>query len=169
MILMAESILIFSPWFSPMMNSPRNDKTRWHWVMQACGMCCAYTGLAIISYNKYINKALHYTTWHGFAGIIVCCLLAVQASNGIVAMYPEVMPIKMKRAIIKRMHAFSGTSVTFTGAMLTIGLALYSSWFTANIKNHVVWCMSLACPIIIVCAVTAQFIRNYVLLLFRKN
>ena len=169
MILMAEALLVFSPWFSPMMRSPRSEKTRWHWVLQACAMCCAYTGLTIISYNKYINKALHYSTWHGFTGIIVCCLLAIQASGGVLAMYPEVLPFKVKRAFIKLMHAFSGTFFTFAGAMLTVGLALYSSWFTANIQNHVVWCLCLSCPIIVVCAVSAQFIRNYVLLLFRKH
>lgn len=169
MILMVEALLVFSPWFSPLLNSPRNDKTRWHWVSQACALCCAFTGLTVIFYNKYTHGAVHFATWHGFSGIIVCCLLVVQTTGGILTMYPDFLPFKVKRAYIKLMHAFSGTFVTFTGAMLTVALGLYSSWFTANIQNPVIWCLCFACPVIVECVVGTQFIRNYVLLLLQKH
>ena len=162
MLLMAEAVLVFSPWFSPLLNSPRNDKTRWHWVMQICAMCCAYTGLAIITYNKYLHNSVHYASWHGLTGIIVCCLLAVQASGGILTMYPDILPIKMKRVFIKFMHASSATFVTFSGAMAAIFLGLYSTWFSANVHNLVVWSLCLACPILVGLTILLQFVRNFV-------
>ena len=162
MLLMAEAVLVFSPWFSPLLNSPRNDKTRWHWMIQTGAMCCAYTGLAIISYNKYRRGAVHYSSWHGLTGIVVCCLLAVQASGGILTMYPDILPFKMKRVLLKLMHASSATFITFSGAMAAITLALYSTWFSSNVTNQVVWSLCLASPIFMELIVLLQFIRNFV-------
>lgn len=168
-VLMAEALLLYSPWFSPLRDSPRNDKTRWHWVIQTCAMCCAYTGLAAISYNKYLKGSVHYSSWHGLTGIVVCCLLAVQASGGILTMYPEILPFKIKRAFMKFAHASSGTCVTFSGAMVAVTLGLFSSWFSTNVHNPVIWGLCLACPIIVEFCVALQYIRNYVLPTFHKS
>ena len=164
---MSEAIMNYSPWFSLIPTSPRDTKTRWHWLVNAAAMICAYTGLACISYNKYINDAPHYTTWHGFAGILVCGTLAIQASGGIIQMYPTLLPFTIKRVILKRLHAFSG-SVTFTGAMVTLVLGLYTTWFCANVENAYLWGLCCACPVVIFSTVFFQFVKNHFVQMFRK-
>ena len=169
MVLMMEAIVIFSPWFSVGLGgSSHNGKVFYHWVLQACGLACAYVGLGVISYNKFINGYPHYTSWHGFMGILVCCSLAVQACGGIIELYPTALPFKVRKVILKRLHAFSGT-VTFTGAMITLVLSLYSNWFLNQVSNILLWTALAACPVLILIIVIGQFARNHLSLMFRRD
>ena len=156
---MSEALLTFSPWFSLIPSYPRDNKLTWHRALNACCTFSAYGGLGVIIYNKYINNWPHFTSWHGFLGIIVCCTLAVQASGGVIAMNPSLLPFKIKRVILKRMHAFSGT-VIFTGAMVTLTLAMYTTWFSANVDNSYIWGACCACPVILFSTIFVQFIKN---------
>lgn len=166
MVLMVEAILLFSPWFSLSKATPRNDKIFYHGFLHGCALVCAYTGLAAITYNKYRNQSSHYTSWHGFLGIIVCCAIAVQASGGIIELYPSLLPFTIRKVILKRLHAISGT-IVFGGAMIVIVLSMYTTWFSANVPNIVVWGFCCSCPVIIVVAVIIQFIRNHLLLMVK--
>lgn len=159
---MVESILLFSPWVSVGLATTRKDKIFWHWCLHSSALACAYTGLGVITYNKVLNRSPHYTSWHGFLGIIVCCSLAVQASGGIIEMYPSLLPFKIRKVVLKRLHAFSGT-VTFTGAMVVVTLGLYSNWLTANVSNAVIWSILCCCPSLIWVIVIGQFVRNHIL------
>lgn len=165
MVLMMEAIVIFSPWFSIGLGSSHSGKVFWHWVIHVCALICAYIGLGVISYNKYINGYPHYTSWHGFIGIIVCCTLAVQACGGIIELYPTALPFKVRKVILKRLHALSGT-ITFTGAMTTVLLGLYSNWFLNHVSNILLWSVLATCPMLILVIIIIQFVRNHALLMF---
>ena len=167
MFFMSEGILTYSIWFSLIPSSPRDQKTRWHWLLHVAAMICAYTGLAAITYNKYINHFSHYSTWHGFFGIIVCGTLAIQASGGIIQMYPSILPFTIRRVLLKRLHAFSG-SVTFSVAMVTLILGLYTTWFSANVENRYIWGVACSCPVVMFSAVFFQFLKNHVVQMFRR-
>ena len=164
---MSEAVLLLSPWFSVIPGLDHRTTTLWHWVLQGCALACAYTGLAVITYNKYQNRYPHYTSWHGTAGIIVCCLLAFQVSGGILLLYPAILPFSISKANLKRMHALSGTLV-FGGAMATLVLGLYSSWFSGSVQHWLMWRACAVCPPLLFLLVLLQFGRNYVKPFFSK-
>ena len=167
MLFMSEAVLSYSAWFSLIPTSPRDTKTRWHWLLNAAAMVCAYTGLACISYNKYINDSPHYTSWHGLFGIIVCGTLAIQASGGIIQMYPSILPFAIRRVLLKRLHAFSG-SVTFSVAMVTLVLGLYTTWFCAAVESGYLWGACCVCPVVMLSAVFSQFVKNHIVQMFKR-
>ena len=167
MFFMSEGVLSFSAWFSLYPSAARDIKTRWHWVLLVLTMVSAYSGLAAITYNKIINNKHHYVSWHGFSGIIVCGTLALQASGGLVQMYPSILPFAIRRVILKRLHAFSGT-VTFSGAMLTLVLGLYTKWFSGNVASPYLWWACCACPVVMFSAVFFQFVKNHVVQMFTR-
>ena len=135
---MSEALLLFSSYSSPAHGSPRSGKVRWHWLLQACALASAYTGLAVISTNKMLNSKQHYTTWHGTMGISVCAVVAIQAAGGISLMWPDILPFQLRRVTHKRLHAVCGAAV-YCGALCTMGLGLYSAWFVASVANTAVW------------------------------
>ena len=135
---MSEAVLLFSQWSSPVQGSPRANKVQWHWVLQACSLLCAYTGLAVITVNKVQAGKQHYTTWHGMVGITVCGSLAVQAAGGIAIMWPGVLPLKVRPVVLKKIHAAYGVT-NYCGALLALLLGLYSTWFVASAAGSVVW------------------------------
>ena len=82
-------------------------------------------------------------------------------------MYPSLLPFPVKKAILKRLHAFSG-SLMFAGAMAAVVLGMFSNWFTANVGYGVVRGACSICPAVILLAVLAQFIRNYIVQICKK-
>lgn len=167
MFFMTEGILTYSRWFTLLPTSSREVKTRWHWILQASAMTCAYTGLTAITYTKYSNDKPHYTSWHGSLGIIVCGTLALQASGGIIQMYPTILPFTVKRVWLKRLHAFCG-SVAFSGGLLVLVLSLYSNWFNGKVDNVYLWGVCCVCPVVVFSAVLFQFVKNHLLQMLRR-
>lgn len=158
---MSEAILFFSPWSSPITQmGARSIKVRWHWILQACGVLSSFTGLVIITTNKILNSASHYTSYHGIFGIFLSGFVFLQTSGGIALMYPEILPFKLRPITLKRMHAFSGT-LTYFGGLATLTLGLFSSWFVAN-ADPILWKVCLACLVLLGCAVLLQVFRNYI-------
>jgi cytochrome b-561 domain-containing protein 2 len=159
---MTESIVLFSPWFALNPSISHEGKKFWHWFLHVCALMCAYTGLAVIIINKHNNLSLHFTTWHGTFGIVVCCLIAVQSTGGIIQLEPSLLPFKIRRVILKRLHAVSGT-LTFIGVLTTLVLSLYSNWFLSVVFNDATWWIICSCPVTIGLIVIVQFIRNHFL------
>ncbi len=164
-LLMTEAILVFSPWSSPVLQAERSTKFLWHWILQACSAVTTYTGLAIITCNKYLNGSPHYTTWHGVAGIFMCGMMAIAISGGIVQAYPEILPFKIRLATLRRIHALSEMLIYF-GGLTTVTLGLYSAWFVVNVPE-LAWKACACAPIVLGCAIFVQVIRNRFLVLFK--
>lgn len=158
MLLMSEGILMFSPWSSLAFNGKWADKTLWHWVLQACAVTAAYTGLAIITCNKYLNGSPHYTSWHGSIGIFQCGVIAIQISGGILEQFPDILPFKVRLVYLKRLHAFFGV-LTYFGGLTTLVLGLYSSWFVANVDG-LLWKACCGCPVVLAVVVLIQVARS---------
>ena len=157
---MSEAIFIFSPWFSPMVsNGSHSTKVRWHWVIQLCAVVSCFTGLVIITVNKMINGSPHYTSWHGLSGVLLCGFVALQTSGGLVELYPDILPFKVRLVTLKRLHAFNGM-LTFFGGVAVLMLGLYSSWFVANVLL-IVWQLCIVCPPLLGLIVFVQVIRNH--------
>ena len=162
---MTEAILLFSPWSSPAHSTARSTKVQWHWLLQASALLCAYTGLAVITANKVLGSTPHYTTWHGTMGILLCAVLAIQASGGIVTMWPEILPFKVRLVTLKRLHAVSGMC-SYLGGLATLTLGLYSAWFVANVGSWA-WLSCLSCLVVLAGAVGLQITRNSLLPLWK--
>ena len=160
MLLMSEAILIFSRWSSPVYTHPRTSKISWHWVLHLSAMVCIYTGLVVISVVKYQGGKPHYSTWHGQVGLVACGLLAIQASGGLLQLYLDILPFKLRPVTIKRLHALSGV-LTYTTLTVTTVLGLYSSWFHANASHDLLWRACIAAPPTVLIAVVIQVAKNY--------
>ena len=158
---------MFSPWSSPVTSGGHSSRVRWHWVLQACAAGSAYTGLAVITVNKYLNSYGHYTSWHRTVGVLLCGVVALQIAGGIGLQDPELLPFKVRRVLLKRMHAVSGT-VTYFGGLTTVFLALYSGWFVANVPNSTVWGASAAVLAVQAAYVLVQIARNHVIPMFKR-
>lgn len=166
-LLTSEAILMYSPMSSLAISSDRADKTRWHWVLQACAVVSAYTGLAVITCNKYLNRYPHYTSWHGSIGIFQCGMIALQVSGGILEQFPDILPFKVRLVLLKRMHAFFGM-LTFFGGLTTVTLGLYSSWFVANVHN-LLWKACFSCPTVLAVTVLVQVARSQFSWIWRRQ
>lgn len=159
---------MFSPWSSPVASSGgRPSRVRWHWVLQACAAGSAYTGLAVITVNKYLNGYPHYTSWHGTAGVLLCGVVALQIAGGIAVQDPDLLPFKLRPVLLKRLHAVSGTA-TYLGGLTTVFLALHSSWFVANVPGSTVWAASVAVLAVQAAYVLVQIARNHVAPMFKR-
>lgn len=167
MLLMSEAILMFSPWSSLAFNGKWADKKLWHWVLQACAVTAAYTGLAIITCNKYLNGSPHYTSWHGSIGIFQCGVIAIQISGGILEQFPDILPFKVRLVYIKRLHAFFGV-LTYFGGLTTIVLGLYSSWFVAHVDSPL-WQACCGCPVVLAVVVLIQVARSQFSWIWRRQ
>lgn len=158
---MSEAVLLFSTWSSPVHSYSRVSKIQWHWVLQACSLLCAYTGLAVITASKVQAEKQHYTTWHGLVGITVCGSIAVQAAGGIAIMWPGVLPFNVRLVVLKRIHAAYGVA-NYCGALLALLLGLYSTWFLASAINGMVWTVCAFSLLLLVLALPIQVAYNYV-------
>ena len=159
-LLMSEALLLFSPWSSPVQGSARAAKVQWHWMLQACALLCAYTGLAVITVNKVQAGKQHYTSWHGTAGILVCASIAVQVAGGISLMWPDILPFKLRLVTHKRLHAVCGVA-NYCGAVCALMLGLYTTWFVASAANGAVW-MVCSCSLVLLAAtLPVQVARNH--------
>jgi cytochrome b-561 domain-containing protein 2 len=159
-LLMSEAILLFAVWSSPVHGYSRASKIQWHWVLQACSLLCAYTGLAVITANKVQAGKQHYTTWHGMAGITVCGSISAQAAGGIAIMWPGVLPFKVRPVVLKRIHAAFGVA-NYCGALLVLLLGLYSTWFVASAANSVVWNTCAISLLLLALALPIQVAYNF--------
>ena len=165
---MTEALYMFSPWSSPMgRGSDRSTKVQWHWVLNGSALVSMLTGFSIITANKMVNGSPHYTSWHGYAGLILCSVVMMQISGGIVELYPDILPFKVRLVVLKRLHALSGM-LTYFGGLSVLTLGLYSSWFVANV-DHLVWKMCFVCPILLGLTVFAQVVRNHFWSWFRRR
>lgn len=133
---------------------------QWHWMLQACALLCLYTGLAVITVNKVQRGKQHYTTWHGMMGISVCGAIALQAAGGIAVMWPNTLPFQLRLVTLKRLHAVFGVA-NYWGAMLTLLLGLYSTWFMASAANSLVWMTCLCSLVVLGLALPLQVIYNH--------
>ena len=107
-----------------------------------------------------INGTRHYASWHGLSGLILCGVVALQISGGIVEQYPDILPFKVRLVILKRLHAFFGM-VTYFGSLSVLTLGLYSSWFVANVDQFIVWKVCFASPMLLGLTVLVQVVRNH--------
>lgn len=163
MLLASEAIILFSVWSSPVQHSSRSDRIQWHWMLQACSLLCMYTGLAVITVNKAQGGKQHYTTWHGAMGISVSGSIALQAAGGIAIMWPNILPFELRPVTLKRLHAVLGVA-NYSGAMLTLALGLYSTWFVATAANSLVWMACLFSLVVLGLALPLQVIYNHFVL-----
>lgn len=160
-LLMSEAVLLFSVWSSPVQSLNRASKVQWHWVLQASCLACAFTGLAVITANKVQAGKQHYTTWHGLVGITVIGSMVIQATGGIVIIWPELLPLKVRRVTLKRLHATYGV-MNYCGAVLALFLGLYSTWFLSSVANTVIWTLCAASLAFLVITLPLQVAYNYI-------
>lgn len=153
-LFMTEAILLFSPHGSPIKQLPHKTKGRVHWILQSLCASCAVLGLAAISYNKYLNDKPHFTSWHGFLGLLTVCVTGLQSVGAVPLIYHSLAK-GWSLAKLKRYHAASGL-ITYLLGSGSILLGLCSAWFTASVSGYT-WYLSALCP-----AISALVMMNQV-------
>ncbi|XP_003217609.1 transmembrane reductase CYB561D2 [Anolis carolinensis] len=161
--LMTEALLVFSPESSLLRSFSRKARARFHWALQLLSLTCAILGLAIISYNKYLNGKDHFVTWHGQTGLLTVFYASMQCMGGVALLYPKLMK-NWTLGKLKLYHATSGLIGYLLGcASLMLGMS--SLWFTAAVTG-VSWYLSILCPILTSLVVMNQVSNAY---LYRKR
>ncbi|XP_060898853.1 transmembrane reductase CYB561D2 [Labrus mixtus] len=153
-LFMTEAILLFSPRGSPIKSLPHKTKGRVHWILQCICVSCAVLGLAAIFYNKHLNDKPHFTSWHGFLGLITVCVVGLQSLAAVPLIFHSLAK-GWSLAKLKRYHAASGL-VTYLLGSASLLLGLCSAWFTASVSGYT-WYLSALCP-----ALTALVMMNQV-------
>lgn len=96
-----------------------------HWILQCCGLSSMFAGFCVIFKIKADKHKPHFTTWHGFLGVVVVVWGLVQVVFGF-------SKSKARRWIkstnLRRLHAVAG-ALFFTFACVTTALGLRSDWF----------------------------------------
>ncbi|XP_074536442.1 transmembrane reductase CYB561D2 [Halichoeres trimaculatus] len=151
---MTEAILLFSPHGSPMKRFSHKVKGRVHWILQCLCVSSAVLGLAAIFYNKHLNGKPHFTSWHGFLGLLTVCVVVLQSLAAVPLIYHSLAK-GWSLAKLKRYHAASGL-VTYLLGSASVLLGLCSTWFTTSVLGYT-WYLSALCP-----AVTALVMMNQV-------
>ncbi|KAM9133364.1 transmembrane reductase CYB561D2 isoform 1-T2 [Pangshura tecta] len=161
--LMTEALLIFSPESSLLRSFSRKAKVRFHWALQLLALLCALLGLAIISYNKYLNSKAHFVTWHGLTGLLTVLYASMQCIGGVALLYPKLMK-NWTLAKLKVYHATSGL-VGYLLGCASLMLAMCSLWFTTTVTG-LSWYLSVLCPILTSLVIMNQVSNAY---LYRKR
>lgn len=151
---MTEAILLFSPHGSPIRTLAHKTKGRVHWILQCLCVMSAFLGLAVISFNKYLNGKAHFTSWHGFLGLITVCVVGLQSLGAVPLIYHSLAK-GWSLAKLKRYHAASGL-VTYLLGCATLLLGLCSAWFSESVGDYT-WYLFALCP-----ALSALVIMNQV-------
>ncbi|KAF7249765.1 Cytochrome b561 domain-containing protein 2 [Varanus komodoensis] len=161
--LMTEALLTFSPESSLLRSFSRKAKVRFHWALQVLSLICAVLGLAIISYNKYLNGKDHFVTWHGQTGLLTVLYASMQCLGGLALLYPKLLK-NWTLSKLKLYHATSGLIGYLLGcASLMLGMC--SLWFTTSLTGAA-WYLSFLCPVLTSLVIMNQVSNAY---LYRKR
>ena len=158
---MSESVYLFSRWSSPAIKASRQTKIQGHWILQTATLIVAFTGLTVILVNKQAAGKQHFTSWHGLIGIISCVFLLNQVTGGFVQLNYHYVKRFVRLVTLKKLHAAFGT-LTYAGGMVTIFLAMFSTWATNNISEETVWYICAICPVFLFGTVLFQVTKSYI-------
>ncbi|XP_069141907.1 transmembrane reductase CYB561D2-like [Argopecten irradians] len=153
-LLMFEAIVVFSRESSLFQSRTHATKSEIHaWVMGVAATC-ASCGFASIYINKDLNQRSHFTTWHGFIGVLTLSYVLLQMTGGVLLKYSGILQslnIHIRRVDMKLYHATSGL-VLFTAISVTLILAFWSDWFVShtNVYTWYACFMALTCISMIV-------------------
>lgn len=138
-----EGLLVFNKESTIFVNVTRSTKVLIHQSLNICAVVASIAGFTVIYYNKSLHDKPHFSTWHGLFGLITVVYMCIQAFGGDVVRYEWLrkrLGAGMSLGALKIYHATSGL-IAFTLVMVTMMLALYSTWFTSQVG----WVLWLVC------------------------
>lgn len=114
-------------------NTGKSKLVSLHWILNTASGICAVLGFIVIYYNKYLNNAPHFTSYHGLMGVISVIYSLCQLLAGFSLMYHSILVkyIKLKYKLLKKLHSISGCLAYLIG-MSALILSIYSNWFVKN-------------------------------------
>lgn len=117
------------------------DKVNAHGWMLFAGLCSALAGFVVIYITKNRGGKQHFTSWHGYLGLIVTLYMCVQVVAGVYLKYAGLKAVNLPPGVslgqVKNMHSISGT-FSSTAALVVLFLGLQSSWFN-SVANYYAW------------------------------
>lgn len=163
---MFQAIVVYSRESSLFSNVGYKTKLNLHIFLQTMGLLCIINGFLAIYYNKEEHGKEHFTSWHGLIGIGTIGYVVIQYLAGFLLGFPklkEMLGLKsLKYSVHAIYHATSGT-LLYVLACLSIGLGIYSNWFTGNAPFYI-WYLSFALTsflgLIISMQVTSKYVTN---------
>ncbi|XP_041046744.1 cytochrome b561 domain-containing protein 2 isoform X2 [Carcharodon carcharias] len=155
--IMTQALLLFSPETSLIMSYSRKIKVRAHWLLQGLASTCAILGLAIISFNKYLNDKPHFTSWHGLVGLVTVLYICMQSIGGVSLLYPKLMNWSLSK--LKLYHATSGL-VGYLLGCTSLLLGMCSTWFTETVTG-ITWYLAVCCPVLLALVIMNQISNAY--------
>ena len=145
---MNEAILLFSSRWSLLPKKyHRSLYMNSHVVLEVIAFIGVLFGFFSIYINKENNGKPHFTSWHGFLGLVQIAAVCAQVLIGTFAKYPKIVPGKsFPAAKLKTFHGVLGVCVIIL-ATANLVSGWYSTWFTTNSHMSMVFLF----PFISVC------------------
>lgn len=107
-------------------------KKQWfHYSCNTLGIFLLALGATIIIYNKQLNDKYHFTSWHGFMGIITLCHAGMQFLFGwtIPVFNWQIFNLIGSKDLRRWMHRVSGC-ILLLELLVVFILSCYTSWFS---------------------------------------
>lgn len=156
---------MFSPYSSLVPTASRQEKGKYHWILQLAALVSAVLGFFAIYQHKERNKAVpnHFQSWHAKCGLAAVILLIINCVSGIGLLYPNSSvcnPSGLKLWLRKKLHALFGCLVFLTGSC-TLILSLYTNWFN-KVAGEFIWYAMLSLITVITSVVTNQVANEFI-------
>ncbi|KAK4474258.1 hypothetical protein MN116_000288, partial [Schistosoma mekongi] len=145
----------------------RSQKIKAHWIFESLSVLFLFLGFIAIYANKTLNGKPHFTTWHGFLGVVVvlysiCQLVAGSMLHWRYNLWRSILTYSSGRFI----HALSGV-VLYCILSFTFILGLYTKWFKScifmyfNSLNTLIMYLCIVVVILNTSIVSWKVIRKY--------
>ena len=161
---MFQAIMVFSKESSLFGTFKDSNRVLIHATLQTFAILCIITGFLAIYYTKIENGKPHFKSWHGLIGIVTIGYSCIQYVAGFLVSQPRLRELlfmkSMKQIQMNIYHATSGTFL-FVLACMSIGLGIYSNWFTSATPFYV-WYLSFALASFLGLIISLQVTSKYV-------
>ncbi|GAB6020888.1 hypothetical protein CHUAL_003533 [Chamberlinius hualienensis] len=132
-VLMTQGVVLFDPVFSIFgANEKKQTNVNRHLIIQISAGIMMVIGFVIVFLNKYLKSKNHFISWHSYFGLATVIVFALVTGGGFAANYGVRVGTILRPYHIKWIHSVGGI-LTFTMAMATCGLGLFSNWAIRNV------------------------------------
>eukprot|EP01147_Barroeca_monosierra_P007668 gene7668-595_t len=124
--------------FAPGQTLSYQDRVWRHFLCNTSAAFLACGGFLVIYINKDLREKPHFTTWHGFVGLLVTLTVAIQSAGSAIFISPSISARILGARNIKpakKIHRYASI-VTYFAVIFEMTLAYYSNFWTRLVDGH---------------------------------